>query len=662
MTIRMSVGAAVAAAIVAASLAAFSPAATAQSSECPSVVDETKFAGAGELEQLTRRLNAFGLRTPGSPEHEAMLEILEAEFGAIPGMQVTEQPYKLTQWQPTPRAADGLGRDIGAAGTLAQVGPNGKDVPIPVASAIAFSRPTSAAGRVGEVVYLPLDVPITAENAKGKVVVRDLRKSSVPYAALTAVSHFSTPDYGTDAAGSYSRTYLTASFTEDIEAAAVAGAVGFVRAFDLPTEQMRGYYSSHNGTLQQIPGVWVGADERDQLKQIAADHGRVRIGVKAEITPDTPTRNVIATIPGQSATEKIVIVTNSDGNSWVQENGSAALIPLARYLAALPIECRPKTIEFVLSSAHLGYNQDGFTHYIKDLENRDKLGEIFFGMGVEHLGAREVNLVDRAQGPGQELAMSGKTEPYAFFAPSESPVISNATVEAVARRSPSRTGVLRGLDVPPPPGRVPVFCSFGGLANEFQFRLIPSIGGISGPETMWNTIYGIGGLDFEHMRKQILVVGDVLLALHTKPREAVEGAYPQERAAVAAGAETCDPMYPKLVGPGTPAEDDAGSPGSTITGTDARRQATGPAVLRPAAVRSGRARQGQRARRRAAPRRPRASPGQARPGSRDAGPSRRHAPPARPAPTRRQEVPRGEVPPRRQAGRQGAAAARRAPP
>ena len=406
-------------------------------------------------------------------------------------------------------------------------------------------------------------MPITAENAKGKVVVRDLRKSSVPYAALTAVSHFSTPDYATDAAGSYSRTYLTASFTEDIEAAAVAGAVGFVRAFDLPTEQMRGYYSSHNGTLQQIPGVWVGSDERDQLKQIAADHGRVRIGVKAEITPDTPTRNVIATLPGQSATEKIVIVTNSDGNSWVQENGSAALIPLARYLAGLPIECRPKTIEFVLSSAHLGYNQDGFTHYIKDLEKRGKLGEIFFGMGVEHLGAREVELVDRAQGPGQELVMTGKTEPYAFFAPSESPVISTATSEAVARRYPSRTGVLRGLDVPPPPGRVPVFCSFGGLANEFQFRLIPSIGGISGPETMWNTIYGVDALDFEHMREQILVVGDVLLALHTKPREAVEGAYPQERAAVAAGAETCDPMYPKLVGPGTPAEDDAGPPGST---------------------------------------------------------------------------------------------------
>lgn len=543
---------------VAATLAVF-PAAAAAQGTCPTTVDDAQFAASADFEQMVKKLNSFGLRTPGSPEHEAMLRVLESELKAIPGLNVANQNYELTQWEPTPKAADGRGRDMGAAGSLALVGARG-DIPIPSASAIAFTRPTNAAGRVGEVVYLAEGEPTTPDKVKGKIVLRDLPTRSIPYTLLLAVSHYSSPDFLEETGGSYSRTYLTASFTTDIEEAAAAGAVGFIRAFDLPTAQVRGYYSSHNGTLQAIPGVWVGADEREQLEKIATDGGRVRIGVKAKITPDTPTRNLIATLPGQSA-EKIVLATNSDGNSWVQENGTAAFVMLARYLASLPLGCRPKTIEFVASSAHLGYNQDGFTYYIKDLEQRGQLGDIFFGMGIEHLGAREVLMVPRTDGgPGRQLTMSGEAEPYSFFAPTESPVISTALIGAVQARGPERTGVLRGLDVPPPVGRIPVFCSFGGLANEFQFRLVPSIGGISGPETMWNSIYGVDGLDFEHMRRQTLVLGDTLMNIATQAKAAVEGAYPQERAAVAAGAETCDPMYPKLVGPGTPAADTDAEP------------------------------------------------------------------------------------------------------
>ena len=53
---------------------------------------------------------------------------------------------------------------------------------------------------------------------------------------------------------------------------------------------------------------------------------------------------------------------NTDGNSWVQENGVVGMLAFARYYADLPMRCRA-TLELVFSSAHDAFRNDGADHY-----------------------------------------------------------------------------------------------------------------------------------------------------------------------------------------------------------------------------------------------------------------------------------------------------------
>jgi hypothetical protein len=531
---------------------------------CPDAVDEAEFASKERLEDLVDRIASFGLRMPATAEHNQMLDWLDGELAKTPELEIRSQDYTMTRWQPTGRAADGT-RSLETSAKLAVVGA-GEPQPIPVAGSMAYTTPTGASGAVGEVTYLAPGVPITPENAAGKIVVRDVPSASIPYAAIIGFSHYVAPDLLPRAAGSYDRPFLVTSNTADLQAAQQSGAVGYIWAFNVPTSQVAGYFGSHTGTLERIPGVWIGVEERERLKQLAGQKATLRMDVLAEVAPEQPTRNIIATLPGQSS-EKIVLISNSDGNSYVQENGGASLVALAEYFATLPLECRPKTLEFVFTSAHLGFTWDGTFPYGDELLAKPE--DIHFIFVTEHLGTREILPVDRTDGgPGQVLQFTGQPEPYAWFAPTESPALVAGMTEAVAGRGERGTAVLRGLDVPSP-GRFPTSCNFGGLANNFHARFAPTIGGISGPWSMWAPSFGKDAIDFDRLHLQTLVAGDTILNLDDVPGEVIDGAYPAEQAAVESGAATACPLDPpaKIAPASTTAPDSGSSADGAATGS-----------------------------------------------------------------------------------------------
>ncbi len=74
------------------------------SAPCPTEVDEEDFASAEELRDLLAEFNDFGLRSPGSDAHEASLDWLADELGAVPGMEVEWDEYEIDRWQPTTEA------------------------------------------------------------------------------------------------------------------------------------------------------------------------------------------------------------------------------------------------------------------------------------------------------------------------------------------------------------------------------------------------------------------------------------------------------------------------------------------------------------------------------------------------------------------------------
>jgi hypothetical protein len=459
---------------------------------CATTIDDGAFATETELRQLNRTIAGFGLRTTASPAHRRMIDWLERKVRRLPGIATASQTFAIQRWLP-------LTGDLESTGQLSVAGRR-----IPVAGAIPYTRPTPRS--TGELVYLPTG-PITAVNAGGKVVIRDFPAVDRGYLAEAALN-------------------------EDLVAAGLAGAAGVIVAFDFPRAQVRGYYDPHTGTHYRVPGVFVGVDEAARLKELAGT--RATLSVLA-ISDRATTRSLIATLPGQSR-ERIVFDANTDGNTWVQENGNAALLALAEYFSALPLNCRPRTLEFVFATGHLHRPAEGTEFRARTLDADYDSGTVAFAFAMEHLGTREYLPVPRTDGPGRELRLSGESELSGWFA--GSPRLASAATTAIATHGLDRVFVLPGAD-PPVPDRVPPQCSFGGLGTHFHSHLIPTMAMISGPWSLWAPSFGADAVDFSRMRQQTLAAGDAVLALAGVPLAEIAGPYLAYRQARAAGAPTC---------------------------------------------------------------------------------------------------------------------------
>jgi hypothetical protein len=511
------------------------------SAPCPTEVDAEDFASAKEMRDLLAAFNDFGLRSPASDQHEASLDWLADELGAVPDMKVEFDDYEIDRWQPTPEAPGATpGRDLAAAGGL-EVDQGGSSARVPVIGAVPFSEPTRDGGASGELVYIAPDQAITAANAAGKIVVREVAHSSLPGAAFEAIGHYVTDDVPTDV--DYDRPYLR-HLDETLIDAGKAGAAGVVLMWDAPTKQLRGYWDPHTGTQFKVPAVYIGSDQAEEVRDLADAGATAKVVVRAK-WDKAQTRNLIATLPGQSR-ERIVVNTNTDSVNWVQENGNIAAIALARYLGSLPRKCRARDVQFALTSNHLGFTTDGTFRYGPQLDRDFEKGTVAFVMAPEHLGTREILPVEGAA--DGRLELTGEAELFAWSAPEESPVLVTASIDAVKRRKLARTAVLKGVGAPDT-SHVPSVCSQGGLGTNFHGLLIPTIAGISGPWSLWAPSFGEGAIDFERMRDQTMAFADIAVELDDVSRREIAGGYLAAREQRDAGAETCDLTPPPAVAP-----------------------------------------------------------------------------------------------------------------
>jgi len=245
-------------------------------------------------------------------------------------------------------------------------------------------------------------------------------------------------------------------------------------------------------------------------------------------------------LPGRSP-ERIVFETNADGVNWVQENGTVAMLALARYFASLPIACGPRTYEFAFTSGHLHLSMNGTDRYAEQLDHAYDGGTVAFEFTLEHLGVRELAAEPRSDGPGRRLAFSGKGELTALSI-METPVMVAAATVATIRRGLERTAIIRGTGLPG--ATIPPHCAPGGEATQFWRRLIPSMQLISGPWSLWAPVFGEQAVDFDRMRAQTLMAGDIALAaLDDVPRQLIAGPVPVYRTLRALGAPGCPPEH-----------------------------------------------------------------------------------------------------------------------
>jgi hypothetical protein len=493
-------------ALVASLLAAGFPAVSAHA-QCPVGVDSNAFLSQVELEQQLAMLAGFGMRATGSPTHHQYIDWIKQQLDQIPGVERRDESYTVQRW-----LEEQTELTIGATENVR------------VSSAVPYS--TERVGNAsfseeevtGEVVYVPSWISLDSWLARieGKIVLRDAPLLSLPrlgYVALAWSLYDPDGELAEDPADLMERDVTAVSLLiTDLENAAKAGAKGIIFKHDFPHEQMIGHYAPYEGRRWEVPGLFVGVEEGKRLSQIADSNVNVTLRVRAdEDTVSTP--NVIATLPGTSSA-RIVLNSHTDGANALQDNGPIAMLAIARYFAALPLACRPKTLQFNFPTAHIyprllpGEGREtGAEQIAKQLDRDFDDGSVAYVLSLEHLGAREYVAVGRAPLEGRELVLSGRAEMGMAFVSTSATLLSEVT-SMLERHDNRFTFVMRGADLPG--FELPVHQSFAGEGTPYHRHLLPTIGFIAAPWSLMNPMLNLESVDPARMRRQIVMFADLI--------------------------------------------------------------------------------------------------------------------------------------------------------
>jgi hypothetical protein len=506
----------------------------ASASSCPVAPDPSALPDAAKLREMNSILSGSEGHPTGSPLQARYIAWIRRQLKTIPDVQITEQHFTINRWT---AGSTSLSLRVGSSVTT-----------VPIAAPVPYTEPTPSGGASAPLVEIPDQERITAANAAGRIVVRPAPAGGVPYYDffLPVVSWLVyDPQHTIDPTQTFFGDFINYNArVADLRDAAAAGAKGLLFVKDIPRRQLPGHYEPYEGTPWKVPSVFLGADEGKQLSDAIASGAPVsaRLVVHASFKHvDTP--NVLATIPGQSP-QRIVVDSHTDGTNPNEDNGSVALVSMARYLAGLPLACRPRTVEFAFVTGHfyqritdLSHRHGGAGVLARQLDQEYEQGLVSSVLVLEHLGAIDYEQVPRTDGgPGQELRPNG-LRAIDFIGITPSPSLVAAVTEVVRNHDLQRTMLLQGADAPG--STVPSHCNFGGEGTPYNQHLLPTMGVISAPQSLYDPAFGLEAIDFNVMHDELLGFTELLNRLGTMSQAEVAGQIPVEREQRAHGGAPC---------------------------------------------------------------------------------------------------------------------------
>jgi hypothetical protein len=386
----------------------------------------------------------LGPKYTGNKAHTEFVEFLAKEMKTT-GLDVARERYTLPRWD--------------AKRWAISVAPaSGAPAMIPVTSYFPYSGQTSATGVTGEVVFAGTNPKFDLRGLQGKVALvecpTNVRKWADEYRAWGVYPASETfPASSRPARGPIS----------DLTQFQKAGAVAVILAWtDISDANAKDQYSPFSRLPQGIPGLYVGRVAGARLRALAGSGAKATVVLEAEVTPDTPTDTLVATLPGASADEVIIVNTHTDGPNATEENGALGILALMQYFARIPKSERRRTIVCPLTSGHFAGpwvpSIRGFISKYPDVVKR-----AVAAITVEHLGCLE--WMDDAS---MTYRATGKEEWSVAITPSKP--MGGILVDALQGSDDRRTAVVN-----------PVNGGFLGEGSALARAGIPTIGYIPQP-------------------------------------------------------------------------------------------------------------------------------------------------------------------------------------
>jgi hypothetical protein len=498
-------------------------------SDCPVAPDPAALPSAAQLKQMNTFVAKLGSRPTGSRAHARYVGWIRKQLKTIPGIQTTDLRFPINRWSAS------------KASLALRVG--GRTRKLPVAAPVPYSKPTGRRGVSAPLAFVPAGTAIDTANASGKIVVREAPAGSIQQALflLPVVSWtMYDPNNTINPADNFKGDFIAyLDRIADLKDAAAAGAKGIVFVKPLPRRQIKGHYEPYEGLPWGVPGVFLGADQGKPITDAidAGKHPTARITLKARFK-HVKTPSVLATLPGVSP-QRLVIDSHTDGTNAVEDNGPVAMVAMARYFAKLPAACRPRTLEFAFSTAHFyqrvkspDTRDGGAEQFAQKLDRDYDKGTVSAVVALEHLGAIDYEEVARKTGPGMRLAPNG-LRAIQFIGVTPSPSLVDTVDQVVRSYDMQRTILLQGSDAPG--NTVPQHCSFGGEGTPYEKHLLPTVGVIAAPQSLYDPAFRLEGIDFGVMHSEVLGFTELLNRMGAMSQPEIAGKVEAERAQRASG-------------------------------------------------------------------------------------------------------------------------------
>jgi hypothetical protein len=321
----------------------------------------------------------LGPKYTGNPAHVKFVDFLATKLQSY-GLDVAKDHFTLPRWDP---------RKWGVSVTPE----GGKAQSLPVTGYYPYSGKTPPQGVTGRLTYVG-NVSTPAPNTKwdvgrdvkDKVVFAEVPLAPTPYEEWWKPWGFYTPETRFPVNSINATWAIRVPAVGDLRAAGARAVIfGHTTVSD---EQAALLCAPFGRAFQDMPTVWVGRETSARLKQLAQSGADATVVLEADIVADAPTETLIATLPGASADETIIVNTHTDGPNATEENGGIGLLALAKYFSSMPKSARKRTIVFVLTTGHFA---GAYVPSIRGVvqQHPDLIKKTVGALTVEHLGCRE---------------------------------------------------------------------------------------------------------------------------------------------------------------------------------------------------------------------------------------------------------------------------------
>lgn len=458
-------------------------------------VDERQFLDLNQMRGWYEELDGRGLRATGSRPHEQYIDTLQERMERVGIQQVRTESAPFDRWTPSSWGIDILsGTDAGS---------------IPVASYVPYSGQLPAEGFTAPLVYVkPESVP--PGSLKGKLALIDIDIPPTKLNRLMALANDRyDPAHMLNPERDYVRVWL-GNMLVRFAAVRAAAPAAVIAILPLDDAAAAGMYTPYDGIVRSTPGLYVARAAGARLKRAATAGVPVKIRLSAQVDHFTG-RNLVGLIPGHGQ-EAVILHSHTDGPNGIEDNGPDLIIAMAQYLARIPPEQLPRSIQIVLTTGHFAGGA-GARAFVRQ-HREDLLPKVAASVTVEHVGA-----MDWALAQDGSLHPTELLEPAVVFMPPDASVLAGEVTRGLASGGMGGT-LLAGPTNPKPksmdtdpawPGEGEYMWNNGGL---------PAANYICGPNYLFNSGYPtVNCVDFAMMRRATMGFVDLALNLTRVPKD-----------------------------------------------------------------------------------------------------------------------------------------------